>query len=178
MEPIIEKNMFKTMEYEKTMEDLPILKLTPSHYTHSDGTPFWKYWCNDCGVKLASYMSRCKCKKNKKVEEIKIDGIIRIPISSFDEVPTSPISSFDFDIDEVPTSPISSFDFDIDEVPTSPPKLEIAISSYITKDGESKWRYPCGVCNKGLPNAFSFCCCNKCGKKTPAYWSPCTFCTK
>jgi hypothetical protein len=168
MEPIIKKNMFKTMEDEKTMDKmdgLPILKLTPSHYTHSDGTPFWKYWCNDCGVKLASYMSRCKCKKNEKVEEIKIDDIIRIPIS-------------DFDIHEVPTSPMSSFNFDIDEVPTSPPKLEIAISSYITKDGESKWRYPCDVCNKGLPNAFSFCCCNKCGRKTPAYWSPCTFCTQ
>jgi hypothetical protein len=162
MESIIEKNMFETIEdlsmKDLPMEHLPILKLTPSNYTSNDGTSYWKYWCDDCGVKLASYMSRCKCKKNKKVDEIKMEGIIRIPISSFK-----------FDIDGIN---------DIDEVPTSPPKLEIGISSYITKDGESEWRYPCGVCNRGLPNAFSFCCCNICGRKTPAYWSPCTFCTK
>jgi hypothetical protein len=66
---------------------------------------------------------------------------------------------------------------EVDDEPTSLPKLEPSISSY-TKDGVTTWRYPCGVCDRGLPSAFSFCCCSKCGKRTPGYDSPCIWCPK
>jgi hypothetical protein len=160
MDNNMNKNMINTMnknnmfEEEKIMEELPILKMTPSPYTFRDGTMFWKYWCNDCGAKLSSYMSVCKCKKVEKVEKVEVKEEIKYPII------------IDFD----------NFYEEVDIPPIEPPKLEIGISSYITTDGESKWRYPCGVCDKGLPNAFSFCCCSKCGKKTPAYNIPCVSC--
>jgi hypothetical protein len=161
METIVKKNMDDTMfEEEKTMDDmddmddLPVLRLTPSSYIHNDGTHFWKYWCNECGEKLSSCFSRCKCVKVEEMEKVKNVGDILFSIS---------IDEFDFKIE--------------DPAPTSAPKLEIGISSY-TKDGVTEWRYPCGVCHRGLPNATSFCCCSICGNRTPGYWSPCITCTK
>jgi hypothetical protein len=174
METILKKNMDETMneimneimektmdEEEKTMHDmddmktmvdmdnLPVLKLTPSSYVNNDGTHYWKYWCDECGEKISSCFSQCKCIKVKKDEKV-TDILFSIPIDDF------------------------NFDFE-DQAPSSPPKLEIAISSY-TKDGVTEWRYPCGVCHRGLPNATSFCCCSICGNRTPGYWSPCITC--
>ena len=52
-----------------------------------------------------------------------------------------------------------------EDIPMSPPKLEVSIS-YYTENGVKKWHYPCGVCDRGMPNAFSFCCCTICKKRT------------